>query len=191
MEFKKHIKPYILLVGILASSCTTTPEIEDNGVEESDNEYAAIDTDTTIQFHELSMYNKPYQLSINHYCLNDSAVYNPIYITVSGSEIMDTAISFTHNFGADLILKADDELIFNQHIDKSVFEDSLDDFCIEKMSLYKIEYDGVRTDKLYFRTRLGIPETGIIYEMMFAICYLGEDKGRLYKSSFAELELGP
>jgi hypothetical protein len=150
----------------------------ENHLQPIDTIYQAVNFDTVSSSQPLEMYNEPYDLTIQKYSLNDSAVINPVYRTREDEpDKMDTLLSISHNQTCRILLKKFDEIVLEKTIDKSVFADSLSNEILIHHSLYLIEFVGVRTNRLYFNLGIGIPSTGIIYKAKAAIFYRTSQRG--------------
>ncbi|UKN03466.1 DUF4738 domain-containing protein [Paracrocinitomix mangrovi] len=162
---------------VFASCSNQEPESYIQQVDNKQNViYSEPNFDTTIQNMTLSMYNEDYQLEIKMYSLNDSLVKNPIYIN---SEEYDTITKVTHNNVASIILNKGSQEIFQKTVYKETFEDSLDPEMMDNIHLYSVNYEAVRTNRLYFEANLGVPETEVTFEAQLAIFYQTDKLGRL------------
>jgi len=139
--------------------------------------YRAIDKDSLVKDLKLSMYNEPYDLRIVMYCLNDSAVVNKVIIPSDNSS--HNALDYSHNYSASITLSKNNEIVLEKEITKELFKDSLDSRFYNECSLFAVDFDLVRTNRLYFNVKLGVPATEWMEVYNVAIFYQTEKKGQI------------
>lgn len=144
-----------------------------------EKKYQPVDNDSSFKEKELSIYNQPYKLKIVKYCLNDSNSSNEIMIINPNGIGTRKMSNISHNYFVNIILTKDNNEVFKKQITKETFMDSLDAKFYKKAVLREIEYNFVRTNRLYFKAILAIPETDLTSEMTFAIFYQTKKIGQL------------
>lgn len=149
----------------------TTNTIEKN--------YSPIDNDTIVNVKELLLYNQPYKLTIKKYCLNDSAIIKEIIDLDDKNNLKHKISNFSHNYAVDIVLTQGTKEIISRQVSKETFKDSLTIEFFKSAILHEIQYEAVRTNRLYFTANFLTPEHGYTKEIMFAIFYQTERKGQL------------
>ena len=135
--------------------------------------YQQLDLDTIRQGQALKMYEKDYQLEISKYCRNDSS----LVIASKNNDPKTTTIA--HNYVSRIKLNRGEEKVLDIEIDKAIFKDSLDTEFYKLATIREVEYESVRSNRLYFKAILAVPDTDRLYQARFGIFYQTNKKGRL------------
>jgi len=180
----KYLHYYVLPLFIFCScgqgNKNDKEKSKNNFTEESiQTEYQPIDIDTIVTEKALSMYNELYNLKMIQYCLNDSAIINEIQMENENAHLTKKTISVSHNYSAKIILIKNNKEVFTKQITKDIFKDSLQTEFLKTLTLREIQYDFVRTNRLYFKANLIALNTGLVEEFRFAIYYQTEKIGQL------------
>lgn len=153
--------------------CTEKPVPPQSVQQKVTTEFFPLDKDTVNQNHDLEMYNKPYQLEITRYCLNDSLVERKL----EGNE--PKILSIAHNYVSKIKLNQGTVSVLYMEINKETFKDSLDTDFYKIAVLHHVAYDGVRSNRLFFKASVTVPDTDWMCEFRFGIFYQTEKKGQL------------
>lgn len=175
---KVYTYPIIVLLIVFISGCTEQPKTITQKTPDKVEEhyhYLPNDYDTITDTLQLSMYNDPYTLFIRKYCLNDNAIYQNAVHNDSVHEVY-----IAHNYNTDLVLLKRGEEVLNRTISKSVFEDSLHFAFFENAVLKSIQYNGVRSNRLYFRAFLEDMSTHKEEEFYLDMYYQTAKKGEIH-----------
>lgn len=172
-----YLTPFLLSVLLIFITCgkperkntTTIPKSSSKDVIEK--KYLPIDIDTTEKVIRLSMYNEPYSLKIKRYCLNDSSVINEAGIK--------GALNISHNYAFRIILVKANKVVLSKQVNKETFKDSLNAQLYTAELLRNVQYDFVRTNRLYFKAMITNPQTNQNDEIQFAVFYKTNRIGEL------------
>jgi hypothetical protein len=144
-----------------------------------EKKYSPIDMDTIETEIKLSMYNELYNLKIKKYCLNDSAIANKLSTPIDRAERTKKVLNISHNYSVQIILMKDNKVVISKQVDKEIFKDSLNSKFYSAGVLKTVQYDFVRTNRLYFKATITIPQTDQNDELQFAIFYQTNKIGQL------------
>jgi len=144
-----------------------------------EKKYSPIDQDTAVFVKELLLYNQNYKLTIKKYCLNDSAIIKEIIGQDDKSNGTNKILNFSHNYAVDILLTQGNKEIISRQVSKDTFVDSLITEFYKTATLLDIQFEAVRTNRLYFNAKLKAVEPGNNKEIKFAIFYQTEKKGQL------------
>ena len=140
--------------------------------------YWQTDFDTISNSQEIMIGNSKHQLEIKSYSLNDSSIVN---INGNNKEIY-------HNYNFEIILKKQKDTILKSELHKENFKDSLNNEFYKRCILLGIEYNGIRSNRLFFKGGLFVPDTDWGFENEFAIFYQTENKNQLDSWNYKEIE---
>ena len=141
--------------------------------------YLTNDLDTNETVSKLSMYNEKYSLRIKRYCLNDSAVINEVVMLNDSILGRKRVLNISHNYATQIILTKDNKLVIAKEINKEIFKDSLNSQFYIAGILSNVQYDFVRTNRLYFSATISIPQTDQNEDLQFAVFYQTDKIGQL------------
>ena len=145
-------------------------------------EYWDSDYDTVELKKKIQIGNDNHQLTIRKYSLNDSSI---IY-TGHPKNTKTTYYDVYHDYAADIILKKEEELILQTKIDKHIFKDSLSNEFYDWSILWDLEYDGIRSNRLFFKSTLTVPDTDWQVKNDLGIFYKTNKKGQIDFYNFEE-----
>jgi Domain of unknown function (DUF4738) len=132
--------------------------------------YVPIDKDTLVSEREILLDNKPYNLKITRYCLNDSAIS---YALASNN------FRVSHNYSVRIKLEKDQEVILNQLILKEDFKENLNKWTYSDGILYDIQFESSKDNQLYFKASFIHVDTIYVEELGLRVFYQTEKKGQL------------
>ena len=178
----------VILVSTLFSCQNSTKKevlkIEKQTVESLDTiiNYWEIKTDTAIQIDTVRIGNDFYQLEIKTFSLNDSSIirWNTLNKPTTYKDIY-------HSYATDLTLKKGKTIILKSKIDNETFKDSLDGDFLNHSILKEVSFDFVRSNRLYFKSKFNVPDTGWMFENQFAIFYKTNKKGQINFWGFKDI----
>ena len=133
-----------------------------------------LDFDTAQTSSDIRIENDNYVVRTEVYCLNDSSI-------VSINDINNDAIyrDVYHDYQASIYLIREQDTTFSINLTKAAFKDSLSDEFFEASVLSSIEYESVRSNRLYFKVWLNVPDTDWMIESEMAVFYRTNKKGRV------------
>ena len=185
------MKQLLILVTILSilSSCNqkkskkTQSELKvetETGLKKIDTTvvYAQTDFDTISSSQKIMIGNYEHQLEIKSYSLNDSSIIN---INRNNKDIY-------HNYNFEIILKRFKDTVLKSELHKVNFKDSLNKEFYKKCILLGIEYDGIRSNRLFFKGGFFVPNTDWEFGNEFAIFYQTEKKNQINSWNYKEIE---
>lgn len=179
-----RLKIVFLVFGMFLLSCKqsknqtditneTTKKPKTDKKKEVKVEYGRLDYDTIKQIHMLKLYMEKYKLELSKYCLNDSLIKrlpDPKNSVMTG---------ITHNYISKIKLDKEDENVFDIEVSKETFKDSLDVGFYKISTIKDVVYKGFRSNRIFFKAILSVPDTDWVYETDFAIFYQTRKKGQL------------
>ena len=187
----RTMKQLLILVTILSilSSCNqkkskkTQSELKvetETGLKKIDTTvvYAQTDFDTISSSQKIMIGNYEHQLEIKSYSLNDSSIIN---INRNNKDIY-------HNYNFEIILKRFKDTVLKSELHKVNFKDSLNKEFYKKCILLGIEYDGIRSNRLFFKGGFFVPNTDWEFGNEFAIFYQTEKKNQINSWNYKEIE---
>lgn len=130
--------------------------------------------DTSRQHHEINIENDVYELELKTYSLNDSSI---VKMNIGGKSEIHKDIY--HDHLTDLILKKENNVILKSQINKTTFKDSLSGDFLKYSVLTNVKYESIRSNRLYFKADLDVPDTDWSTELDFAIFYRTNKKGQI------------
>jgi len=136
--------------------------------------YWQTDFDTIRENREVKIGNEIYHLELKTYSLNDSSI---IKINDLNKPIIYKDIY--HDNEIEIVLKKENQAILKSLVKKSTFKDSLDGDFLKYSVLKFIDYDGIRSNRIYFKGFFNVPDTDWAIGNDFAIFYLTEKKGEI------------
>ncbi|GAB4161562.1 MAG: hypothetical protein Tsb0033_19260 [Winogradskyella sp.] len=159
------------------------PDAELKTEPESESEMKQLDTtvvywqtdfDTIRKHQEVQIGNEIHQLELKTYSLNDSSI---VRINDLNKPIIYKDIY--HDNVTEIILKKGNDVILKSQVKKSTFKDSLDGDFLKYSVLRSVEYDFIRSNRLYFKADIDVPDTDWAVGTDFAIFYRTEKKGKI------------
>jgi len=146
--------------------------------------YWQTEFDTIIEKKMLNIENQGYELELKSFSLNDSSVirWNDLNKPIIYKDIY-------HDYVTDLTLTKGTAVILTARINKESFKDSLDGDFYKHSILRRIEYDFTRSNRLYLKAILNVPDTDWMLENEFAIFFRTNKKGQLDYWNFKDIGL--
>src|SRR6478609_964713 len=141
--------------------------------------YRIINNDTLVSEKNISLNNESYSLKIIKYCSNDSAVINEVFFNNKNGNGTYKELAISHNYVEQIILSKGNEIIFDKLISKDSLKAVIDEGHYKRLSLYDIQYDFEKTNKMNFKATLVNNDTNWVEEIEFAIFYKTEKVGQL------------
>lgn len=136
--------------------------------------YWQTDFDTIRKYQEVQIGNEIHQLELKTYSLNDSSI---VRINDLNKPIIYKDIY--HDNVTEIILKKGNDVILKSQVKKATFKDSLDGDFLKYSVLRSVEYDFIRSNRLYFKADIDVPDTDWAVGADFAIFYQTEKKGKI------------
>lgn len=102
------------------------------------------------------------------FCLNDSAVYNPIFLAAK------VEFNIAHNYKTDFVIKTENSKNFFLSITKENFKDSLPPDFFKICHMWKNKYSHYDNGQLIFRATLAQPDTDYQMAVLYTITGKGE-----------------
>lgn len=136
--------------------------------------YWQTDFDTIRNIQQVKIGNEIHQLELKTYSLNDSSI---VRINDLNKPIIYKDIY--HDYVTEIILKNENDIILKSKLNKTTFRDSLDGDFLKYSVLRGVEYDFIRSNRLYFKSHINVPDTDWSIGADFAIFYETEKKGQL------------
>ena len=134
--------------------------------------------DTISDYQKIMIENYEYLLEIKSYSLNDSSI---VKINENNKEIY-------HNYNFEIILKREKDTILKSELKRENFKDSLNNEFYKRCVLLEVEYEGIRSNRLYFNGGFFVPDTDWGFRNEFAIFYKTEKKTQLDSWNYKEIE---
>lgn len=136
--------------------------------------YWRTDFDTIRKNQEMKIGNENHQLELKTYSLNDSSIVriNDLNKPIIYKEIY-------HDNVTEIILRKRNEIVLKSLVKKSTFKDSLDGDFLKHSVLRAVEYDFIRSNRLYFKAHINVPDTDWSLGTDFAIFYQTDKKGKI------------
>jgi len=125
--------------------------------------------DTIKKTQEIYIGNDKHELELKTYSLNDSSI---VKTSENYKEIY-------HDNVTEIIIKKGKELILKSLVKKSTFKDSLDGDFLKYSVLRSVEYDNIRSNRLYFKADIDVPDTDWAFGVDFAVFYQTDKKGQI------------
>ena len=141
--------------------------------------YWQTDFDTIRKTQELRIGNEKFKLELKTYSLNDSSI-----VTVNGSYK-----GIYHDYISEIILTKLNDTILNRKLTKKKFKDSLNNEFYKLSVLTGIEYNGIRSNRLYFKGRFNVPDTDWVIGNEFGIFYQTEKKNKIDSWNYKDIGL--
>lgn len=146
--------------------------------------YWQTEYDTVAKNKKINIGNDIYELDLKSFSLNDSSrvrwndlnrptIYKDVY----------------HEYVTDLVLKKDDSVLLTKRINKESFKDSLYGDFYKHSVLRVIEYESIRSNRIYFRAILDVPDTDWMLENDFSIFFRTNKKGQVDYWNFRDVGL--
>lgn len=143
--------------------------------------YSKNDYDTIEKITEnVRIRNDYHQLIIRRYSLNDSSIVNIDH----SNKVVNKNIS--HNYVADVILKKEQKIILQTQIDKHIFKHKLEKIFYNQSVLLELKFDAIRSNKLYFKSILHVPNKNWKVSNGLGIFYRTKRKGEIDSYDFRE-----
>lgn len=136
--------------------------------------YWQTDFDTIRNKQEVKIGNEIHQLELKTYALNDSSI---VRINDLNKPIIYKDIY--HDYVTEIILKKENDIILKSKVNKSTFKDSLDGDFLKYSVLRSVEYDFIRSNRLYFKSHINVPDTDWSIKADFAIFFKTDKKGQI------------
>jgi len=141
--------------------------------------YWQTDFDTILKTQELRIGNQKLKLSLKTYSLNDSSI-----VSINGSYK-----GVYHNYISEIILTKLNDTILNRKLTKRKFKDSLNNKFYKLSVLTGIEYNGIRSNRLYFKGSFNVPDTDWVIGNEFGIFYQTEKKNKIDSWNYKDIGL--
>ncbi|MBR9831324.1 DUF4738 domain-containing protein [bacterium] len=136
--------------------------------------YWPTDFDTIRKSQEVKIGNNIHKLELKTYSLNDSSI---VRINDLNRPIIYKDIY--HDNVTEIILKKGNDVILKSQVKQATFKDSLDSDFFKYSVLRSVEYNSIRSNRLYFKADIDVPNTDRAIEADFAIFYQTEEKGKI------------
>jgi len=180
----KHLLILIVIAALLLNcerkeSAQAKKEEETSSVE-LDNKidtivlYWQTDFDTIRQRHEINIENDQYELELKIYSLNDSSI-----VKMNDGGKSEIHKDIYHDMVTDIILKKGNALILKFQVNKTTFKDSLSGDFLKYSVLRNVKYKFVRSNRLFFKADIDVPDTDWSTELDFSIFYRTNKKGQI------------
>ncbi|RBW63430.1 hypothetical protein DS884_00125 [Tenacibaculum sp. E3R01] len=141
--------------------------------------YYPTEFDTIQNFKEVQIESDKLLLGIKTYSLNDSSIVN-----INGN-YKETY----HNYVSQITLTKLKDTILKTQINKSIFKDSLNSEFYRRCTFDGIEYNGIRSNRIYFKGYFSVPDTDWAFGNEFAIFYRTEKKNQVNSWNFKDIGL--
>ncbi|NVK73278.1 MAG: DUF4738 domain-containing protein [Oceanospirillaceae bacterium] len=173
-----------LIVAISAFACTSNSE-EDKSNAEGSMVAATTELDTTVVYWQIDLDtlnsdssiqigNEYYELEIATYSLNDSSIS---WVNDLSKDVI--YLDIYHNRETNISLIRQGDTILESIITKSEFEHLFDEEFYSRCQIRNIEFDFVRSNRVYFNVTLSVPDTDWYEEAAMAIFYRTTKKGQV------------
>lgn len=133
--------------------------------------YWQLEFDTITKKQKIRIENDFYELSIKSYCLIDNSI--------SKTSNYDKSKTIYHNYETEILLTLKNDTILISKITKETFSDSLSGDFYKYTVLKDVEYNNVRSNRLYFKAFLNVPDSNCAAEAEFAIFFKTNKKGQI------------
>ncbi|CAM1365333.1 DUF4738 domain-containing protein [Tenacibaculum xiamenense] len=181
----KHL--FISILIIFSSSCSrkksekTRPDSKSQSQLKTDTiiSYWQTDYDTISKNREIKIENELYQLELTTYSLNDSSI---IKTNKNYKEVY-------HNWATEIILTRLNDTVLYRKLTKKPFKDSLNPEFYKLAILTNIEYDGIRSNRLFFKGELNVPDTDWVIGNNFGVFYKTEQKNKIQSWNYEDIGL--
>jgi hypothetical protein len=160
---------YIFFVSISLASCVETTVKEDKS--DLQINYWNLSYDTAYFEQNIKVDNDEYILQIKSYSKNDSLLTS--YDSTSNYKIVG------HNSVVHLLLKKGDSLVLDKVLTRENFKDSMDTDFYNYSLLTGVNYESVRSNRIYCQAYLCMPDSDFCYQTDFAIFFQTEKKGQI------------
>lgn len=170
----KHLL-IIILLATLTLSCNKSKQAKEvvpiYNVKSQDTivTYWQTDFDTIVKNKDVQIGNLVHQLQIKTFSLNDSSI---VKINGNSKEIY-------HNSLTEIILKYDEQIILKSQLNKQTFKDSLSGDFLKHAVLYNVDYDFIRSNRLYFKAEVVVPDSDWAKQTDLGIFYRTHKKGKI------------
>ena len=131
--------------------------------------YWQTDFDTIRNNQEIKIGNDKHKLELITYCLNDSSI-----VSINGNYK-----GIYHDYASEIILTKLNDTILNRKLTKRVFKDSLNNEFYKLAVLTGIEFNGIRSNRLFFKGEFNVPDTDWVIGNEFGIFYRTEKKNEI------------
>ena len=136
----------------------------------------SFDTISTAQ--EILIGNSKHKLEIISFSLNDSSI----------TRLKANLKEVYHNHNFELVLSKQLDTVFRAIIQKKHFKDSLNIGFYKNCILSDIKYEGIRSNRLYFKGSFSVPDTDWMYENDFAVFYRTKKKHKIDSWNYKEIQ---
>ncbi|XLS27925.1 DUF4738 domain-containing protein [Flavobacteriaceae bacterium M23B6Z8] len=136
--------------------------------------YWQTEFDTIRKYQEVQIGNEIHRLELKTYSLNDSSI---VRINDLNKPIIYKDIY--HDKVTEITLKKGNDVILKSQVKKATFKDSLDGDFLKYSVLRSVEFDFIRSNRLYFKADIDVPDTDWAIGADFAIFYQTEKKGEI------------
>ncbi|AUP79218.1 DUF4738 domain-containing protein [Flavivirga eckloniae] len=141
--------------------------------------YWQTDFDTIRNNQEVRIGNDLHQLELKTYSLNDSSI-----VAVNGNYK-----GIYHDYVSQIILTKQKDTILNRKLTKKAFKDSLNTEFYKLCVLTEIEYDGIRSNRLFFKGSLNVPDTDWVIGNDFGVFYQTKKKNQIDSWDYEDIGL--
>lgn len=145
--------------------------------------YWQTDFDTLPKTHEVNIENDIYLLELKTYSLNDSSI-----VRINDTNKPEVYKDIYHDRVTDIILKRGNTVILNSQVKTANFKDSLGGDFLKYSVLRDVKFDFIRSNRLYFKADIDVPDTDWAVGLDFAIFYRTDKKGRIDYWNVKEIE---
>ena len=195
----KKSSKYFLLIGLALYSCNDNDpdnievgndsivnveeqhEVEvSNNSEQPETFYSDIDKEEQIIIEPLKIENEKYKLEIVKYSLNDSLLKQEIFIDGETEGKLKPAFQVYHNYEVEIrLLNAQNDTIIKKIVNKDIFKDSISEAFYNQATMFNVFYHGVRSNRIYCKAILSMPDSDWQEEFMFGIFFRTNKKNQL------------
>lgn len=127
--------------------------------------------DTSRKFEKVQIGNDFYELEIISYCKKSSSVKR-ISVVNQPTNIVD-------DYETDIILLFEKDTILKSRVNKKTFKDGLNEELYHYAVLKDVDFDFIRSNRLYFKAFFKILKAEKNIELDFAIFYRTNKKGQI------------
>jgi hypothetical protein len=141
--------------------------------------YWQTDFDTIRNNQEIKIGNDKHKLELKTYSLNDSSI-----VSINGNYK-----GIYHDYVSEIILTKLNDTVLNRKLTKRVFKDSLNSEFYKLCVLTGIEYAGIRSNRLFFKGELNVPDTDWVIGNEFGIFYQTKKKNNIDSWNYKDIGL--
>lgn len=151
-----------------------------NNSQQLETFYSDIDEEEQIIVEPLNIENEKFRLEINKYSLNDSLLKQEIFIDGETGGKLKPAYQVYHNYEIELrLLNAQNDTIIQKIVNKDLFKDSISEAFYNQATMFNVFYDGVRSNRIYCKAILSMPDSDWQEEFMIGIFFRTKKRNQL------------